>query len=290
MYILKSILHVINHPSNNKAFVQTLLKMFFWKFNQLFLRLPIITFLTQNVRIICYPDSSYGGYVFLTSFPEYNEMKFIEQFVKKGDTCIDVGANIGAISLLAASRGAEKVFAFEPTDVCIKRCKENIAINNFNQHIFVHGCIVSDSTKVQTFVVSKHSEVNALLAKDAPTQDTKRIRVPSTTLDIFCKEQNCARISLVKIDVEGAELRVLQGMKQLLSNHAVDAILFEWNARAHAFNYTFEDIVAFLKKYGYTLYTAQIDGGYKPLKIDTFDTSTTSNIIALYQLPKKTKK
>src|SRR3990172_3683386 len=97
-----------------------------------------------GVKFKCYPDSSWSGLVVYTKMPEYFEMKFIQKLIQDNDFVIDVGANMGSYSLIAASKLISgKVFAFEPSKIAYKRFRENIKLNNFESKIIPFELAVS---------------------------------------------------------------------------------------------------------------------------------------------------
>lgn len=81
----------------------------------------------------CCPDSAHAqSYYFNgTEYDSWDQMKFIEAYLKPGDHFIDVGANVGLFSLLASSvigtKG--KIIAIEPVPLSVKRLEENIGLN-----------------------------------------------------------------------------------------------------------------------------------------------------------------
>jgi len=80
----------------------------------LFVKVPVIVELTDRADFICDPKSSYGSLVFYEGLPEYYEMNFLKKKLNTKSIFIDVGANVGVYSLLAASViKSGKIFAFE---------------------------------------------------------------------------------------------------------------------------------------------------------------------------------
>jgi len=115
----RSLVEVLNHPLNKDSKPSTFLRIMWWKCNQALFHFPAIVQLTPEAQCICHPERSYAGQVIDTKFPEYAEMKLIYNIVRSEDVFIDVGADIGTYSLIAASKiTTGNVYAFEP-----KRCK-----------------------------------------------------------------------------------------------------------------------------------------------------------------------
>ena len=81
------------------------------------------------------------------------------------------------------------------------------------------------------------------------------IQVQARTLDHFCTEHAILHIDLLKIDTEGADLLVLQGVKNLLKTKAIDAVMLEvFPFPTYQQKATFDEIAGFLRGYGYGLF------------------------------------
>ena len=272
----KSLYKILNHPSNRDHKLKTLTRLFWWKLNQLFFHFPSVVDLTEGIKCICYPCSSFGSLVVYTKLPEYAEMNFLLDVLKSGDTFVDVGANIGAYSLLAASKiKSGKIYAFEPSVQVLSCLEENIRLNNL-ANIFVIDKVVSDVNGYEPFIFGKHCETDHI-----STNKASRVAklLPSITLDNFFDNQKITKLDLLKIDVEGAELKVLRGLRRHLENGKVKLILFEVNNRSRDFGSTALDLIAYLKSFNYSVYVFGRD--YKLRRIKKNDVETFSTFDAL---------
>ncbi len=84
---------------------------------------------------------------------------------------------------------------------------------------------------------------------------TKKVTVPATTLDIEWEARGCPLVSIIKIDVEGAELKALKGAINCLKKDK-PYILLEWNyTNLQAYNYDIESLLKFSKQIGYQVFT-----------------------------------
>lgn len=156
---------------------------------------------------------------------EAHVLRWITQLLRPGDTFFDVGAHCGWMSLVACHRvgNAGKVVAFEPSPPHAKILQYNKAANRFVQMEVVTGAVAdSDGEFVPFYLVDQgNSFLNSLVAHTGQLPaDYRRqkstIQAQTISLDEFCKRQNL-QPDLVKIDVEGAELLVLQGARSLLN-------------------------------------------------------------------------
>lgn len=167
--------------------------------------------------------------------------------LKNGMTVIDVGALIGYYTLLAAKRvgNCGKVLAFEPSPTAFSLLLKNIKINNWN-NVRAFKYAVSDKNGKKTFDLSRLSF--------AHTKSFDTIVVNTVSIDSFLHSLSIEDVDLVKIDVEGAELEVLRGMKRILSQGKVKIICEVHPGRLSSLGYSTEDVENILKEYGYKIY------------------------------------
>lgn len=149
------------------------------------------------------------------------ELRVWSVLSKRINFCLDVGANTGVYSIVAAAFEQNEVHAFEPVPGVYKMLEKNIALNKFN-NLRAHEMIVGNCSGVETLYIPNDGWVDvastekAFAARFASDEQMKEIQVPSTTIDAFILNQKYAGHLLVKIDVEGAEYKVLQGMSTIL--------------------------------------------------------------------------
>jgi FkbM family methyltransferase len=152
-----------------------------------------------------------------------------------GWTCMDIGANVGAISLLLAKLcGPEgHVFAFEPGPPNLARLRNNLALNpqlESRTEVVEQG--MGRASGELWWAEEKDNPGNAVLGQEGSH------RIPVNTIDNFVRDRNLGAVDFIKIDVEGMEFDVMQGGKDtLLRSRPI--LYFETLARyssAHAGN------------------------------------------------------
>jgi FkbM family methyltransferase len=146
---------------------------------------------------------------------------FVER-VRPGMAVFDVGAHIGMFTLGAAKRiGDGRVYAFEPAPQTYDILRRHVAYNGWEDRVEAVQAVVSDTEGTMPFYVYGLSMAaslgrdNVALSPEQFEQPIQEIQVASVTLDAFCAERG-VEPDLVKIDVEGAELRVLRGAERVL--------------------------------------------------------------------------
>ncbi len=142
------------------------------------------------------------------SYFEQNFLEFVDKYLNKNSTIIDIGANIGNHTLYWANEShAKKIYAFEPIPYIFKILKKNIEINNLKNRVILYNIGLADKQEngeIKSFCKQNFGGTRLRVLKS----NTKDI-IPLNTLDSFnIIEDN---IDLLKIDVEGMDFEVLSG-------------------------------------------------------------------------------
>lgn len=151
------------------------------------------------------------------------------QRVRPGMVCVDVGANLGYFTMVLADlvgpTGA--VLAFEPNPRLRELCMSSISANGFRARTCVSGLAASDRDgAVVPLTFDLASPMNGTIVGSAKPDATP---VKTVRLDTACA--NLPRVDFVKIDVEGAEELVWDGMQSVLDKNPQVMVVMEWNAQ-----------------------------------------------------------
>ena len=166
----------------------------------------------------------------------------VSKLVNQGDTCIDVGANIGSHTfVMANSTGSDgKVFAFEPQPKLQSLLQESIKLNHADKFIVLDTrALWNKSGQNLKFYLSQdpnNSGVSSLINHGFFVCEDDYIKVETITLSDYFREKRINKCNLIKIDVERAELEVLQGMIDLLEARLIDYIVLEQFAGSESQN------------------------------------------------------
>lgn len=167
---------------------------------------------------------------------EPDTVQWIEDFMKAGDVFYDVGANVGAYSLVAAKcfKGAVKVFAFEPAFLNFTQLCRNVSLNNCQQSVFPLSVALSARTGIGDF--NYHDLVTGgALHTLGPAIDHKGTeftpafiqKMLSYRLDDLIEQFSLAKPTHIKIDVDGIEKSILEGAPNTLSNPSLRSVVVE---------------------------------------------------------------
>lgn len=136
--------------------------------------------------------------------------------IPPGGVVVDAGGHIGVFALWAAGRVGRsgRVLVFEPAPENLVLLRRNVDDNGLSQ-VAVFDCALSDREgRAELYLAPGRGNpaANTLIA----SPDRKAVEVSLRTLDSIASEEKLSRIDLLKIDVEGAELRLLQGAPEAL--------------------------------------------------------------------------
>jgi FkbM family methyltransferase len=144
------------------------------------------------------------------------ETTFLIKRAKPGTTAVDAGANIGlfTIPLARAVGSAGTVLAFEPSPENVQRLRRNIALNALN-NVAVYGAALAETCGRAWLRIERDPAYHALLPVGSEQQDGV-VEVDIIRLDDAWISAGRPLVSVVKVDVEGSEARVLRGAEALL--------------------------------------------------------------------------
>jgi FkbM family methyltransferase len=190
---------------------------------------------------------THGGY-------ESPIIRKIQRLLWDGARCIDIGANVGRLTLAMANvvGRSGQVLAIEPGPRLCRRMRENIALNpRLRDRITVLSVGLAETEGAMFWVECPDHPGNATLQDRAPER-AEHSRVTVAPLDAVVGQQGWSQVDFVKIDVEGMELSVLRGAAGLLKESR-PLIVFETlpEFRMLEGRDTFAEIAEMLEGFGY---------------------------------------
>src|SRR5581483_3209222 len=139
--------------------------------------------------------------------------------VTRGSNCIDVGANVGPVTLALARQVGPtgRVLAIEPGPPYVARLRRNLQVNpRLKDRVVILQSGISETEGSLLWRPDPVHPFNAGLSHVHGTAVPGEVRVPVTTLDTAIAQQKWDRVDFIKIDVEGMELEVLRGARGTL--------------------------------------------------------------------------
>lgn len=196
---------------------------FMYQCQKQFSRRIRIKTLFNGAKIYLFHNNPVASAFVYTPIPDKEEIDALRQLAEPETVFLDIGANIGAYSLLMKDK-VKAVYAFEAHPKTRELCQQNFVLNHIDPDQ-VLGYAVSDDDRPKQF--TDLQEGHPTNSRSNTSEGT--ICVPAITLDQFVKTHDFDPMTpfLVKIDVEGFEHEVFAGAKEFLSHYNVKGIVFE---------------------------------------------------------------
>lgn len=175
---------------------------------------------------------------------EVHDMAFVLHLLQAGDLFVDVGANVGSYTVLAAAGVGARVVSVEPVPQTLRHLRRNVRLNDLDHIVEVLGVGVSDSVGELRFSAELDT-VNHVLTED---EQCPSVAVPVHTLDALLAGRTP---TLIKMDVEGFEWPALNGATATLANPALTALILETNGSGLRYGHSDEAIVDLLGRHGF---------------------------------------
>ena len=135
--------------------------------------------------------------------------------IKKGEHWIDLGGNVGAFAVLALSKGAT-VDIYEPDPFSCKMIEKNLKVNNYDANIIQKAVVANDKKKMTMYVGNNMNVWRNSLYKNWGNE--------KFTIDCVHYENVITKDSIVKMDIEGAEMEILESMQEFPKK-----MVYEWS-------------------------------------------------------------
>jgi FkbM family methyltransferase len=215
---------------------------------------------------------------------ERPQRRFVERFLRPGMVMFDIGAHHGLYSLIGARSVGRTgtVVAFEPSPRERSRLELHRRINRLPQIVVEPVALGSVPGTVTLFVQDRRlSGFNSLHpSEQLRARASKNVEVPLSTIDAYLEQASLSTIDLVKMDVEGGELEVLRGAKNLLEGSSRPIVVAEVeDDRTRPWGYDAAETVRFLESKGYTWFEPRPGG-----MLGDFDTARdgfSDNLVAV---------
>jgi FkbM family methyltransferase len=188
---------------------------------------------------------------------ERHEVAFVLNVLQPGMIFFDVGANAGMFTITAAKKiGGKGVFAFEPCSSTCDLLRRNLQLNRLADVNVVQKAL-GDSVGEGVLQINARGKDGLNTLGQAIHPDSKVVGqedVGITTVDVFIKDHKVPRIDVMKVDIEGAELMLFRGARDLFQRADAPLILYEgFGSLTRGFGYHPVEILWFLESCGYTL-------------------------------------
>lgn len=205
----------------------------------------------SSLLLRCYPNSASCSSVLYANggLADFPEMSFMKHYLREGDSFLDIGANVGIYTILAASLvgNSGKVFSVEAAPASAQRLREQVRLNNLEEVVSVFEGALSNQSGTVEFTTERDS-MNKIHTGEGSNSPT--VSVPCARLDEVLDNDDWS-FAMGKLDVEGAEPLVMEGGAKMLEAHNPPVWVVEVNGLTRAFGTSELDFERQLKASGY---------------------------------------
>ena len=188
------------------------------------------------------------------SFKRYDDFteNFVKSRIKKNDTIIDLGANIGYWTLVFAQHVGNngRVFAFEPEPVLFELLKKNVDVNHFENITIIQKAVSNKTQKMKLFLSHNPNDHRIY----DPHDDRKSIEIESIRLDDYFQNLD-GEIDFIKSNIQGADFAAILGMQEIIQKSKNLEIIAEYApSLLEGFGFSPRDFLTTLQKEGFKLF------------------------------------
>jgi FkbM family methyltransferase len=218
---------------------------------------PILFPWYHGLKINLYLGNDMSRPTFIGGCIEPNEFVFMESILKPSMVMMDVGANDGFFTVLAARQVGEKgrVYAFEPSEREYARLQANLELNQLSNVQTVRKAVANAGGQGLLRICEYGHEGQNTLGDFVHKVSEEGVQdVELCTLDDFFKDEKLSRLDFIKIDVEGAEHKVLSGGRELISRFKPVIMLELLDSALNKQGSSAKEVVSLLNDMGYLIY------------------------------------
>lgn len=254
--------YILAHPANRgRALPATLFRAIKFQVRGRLLHRPTLVPLGQSSKVWARVAVANAAKAAYGNPPDPECVDVWRAHLQPGDLFVDVGANVGNYTIIACELGAT-VIAVEPDPLAVDRLRENLIVNGYKAEVLEAALAATPGTANITADLDSRNYIVTEAVADEAAQSMAARAVATSTLDTVLGTK---AYGAVKIDVEGAELEVLNGATQALRDRRVKLLQLEWNNLARRrYGYERSDIGKLLNSYGYDLFIAGPNGKLLP--------------------------
>ena len=242
----------------------------------------------RAIRLACNPTSYLAKVLFWQGVEgfEYNLVRIFIELVKEARVFLDVGANIGYYSLLAAAYNPEvTIVSFEPLPSAFHYLEKNLALNGCTRATAVKAAL-SDTRGTARFFASKNPkflDIEYPLTSTGALDEAQATRssvveafdVRTETLDHYLTSLGDTTVDLLKLDTEASEHIVLAGAQEVLRTHQPIILCEVLSGKIE------RALEAILRQHGYLMYRAEAHG-LVPIEHLAHSTATTNDHVMIH--------
>lgn len=250
--------YIYTHPLTKDSKFSALLRFFNWQITSRLSKNSLQVKWMSNLKLSMHKGMHGATGCIYVGLPEFNDMSFLLHFLDAKSNFIDIGANVGVYSLLAAGVQKSKTIAIEPIPQTFQYLTANIQLNQLEDLVNSYNIGLSDK-KGELYFTKDKDTINHVT--DIESENTVNVKVD--ILDNLLSS-TVLLSTLIKLDVEGFEYHVLSGGINTLNNENVMALIVELNGSGDKYGLSDEmvdkQLIAYdFGKYDYNPFTRELN-------------------------------
>jgi len=240
------------HPLTTENKLSAFKRFIKWQVSSSIIRYPVIIPFVGNTKLIMEKGmhSITGNYY--VGLMEYESMMFLLHVLRPKDYFIDIGANAGVYTILASGVKKSNTLSIEPIPSTFNYLKENVYLNQINNKVNCLNIGIGSESSWLNFTENQGTTNHVI----SNSKKNNSIQVKVDKLDNIINKKIPL---LIKIDIEGYEMEMLNGAHNILENNDLSAIIIETNGSGKRYGYSDQDIDNKLKSYGFIPYKYNAD-------------------------------
>jgi FkbM family methyltransferase len=245
MSLISTLRHILRHPLNTSAKRQALLRFLKWQAGSRLVPGAVLVPFVNDTVLVVSPGMTGATQNIYTGLHEFEDCGFLLHLLRAGDLFIDIGANVGVYTVLAAGAIGATAHAIEPVPATFAKLRLNLRTNGLDGKAHAHNIGLGRSASALRFTTDQDT-MNHVITDDTWTGPS--IQVPVLALDRLLDGQSP---SLIKIDVEGWESEVLAGAEATLRQPSLLALIVEMNGGEATLNPNEQAVHDFMHRNGF---------------------------------------
>lgn len=248
MSLIHTLEFIAHHPMNKGHEAAALMRFFRWQIGSRILQKSVVYEWMPGVRVIIRRSEMAMTQNLYCGLCDFADMAFVLHTMTPQDLFVDVGANSGPYTLLACGAMGSRGYCFEPVPSTFHRLLDNLSINGLQSRVTALNRGLCDRETELIFTVGQDCGNHVLADNEAGKAS---VRVQVCTLDSVLSSESP---SMLKIDVEGYETKVLDGANETLAKPSLNSIIMELNGFGRRYGFDEETILQRMRDYDFRTY------------------------------------
>jgi len=228
---------VLGHPLTEGRRGEAVSRVFLWQLGTRLLKTPVVVPWVNDTRLVIEKGMVGATGNVYCGLHEFNDMGFSLHFLRPADLFLDIGANVGTYTILAAGVAGARVVSFEPIPSTFRRLVDNVNINNLSALVDLRNVGLGAFAGTLVFSADRDAENHVLYAAELCGR-------AATVVSVFSLDELMGELrpTMIKMDVEGFETEVIRGGDLTFGSPTLEVVLIELNGAGARYGFA-EDAI-----------------------------------------------